>query len=204
MQVVDRAATASTSGSPRASRAAIADESVQPVPWSARVASRGCAKSCNRCPSQSRSTTSSPGGVAALDQHRAGKLCPARARARAGRLEVAAAAARRARSASGRFGVDERRERQQRVAQRARPRRRASSGSPLLATITGSTTIGTAGAAWAASRSATTATAAPASASMPILTASTPMSSSTASICARDELGRHRQDAAHSEACSAR
>ncbi len=58
--------------------------------------------------------------------------------------------------------------------------------SPLVATITGSST--TRARRWRSIAAATTSTTA-GSCSMPILTASTPMSSTTASICMRRKAG---------------
>ena len=111
------APVASRSGWPSARYAAMAEANVQPVPCVFVVWMRGVANSMNRSPSNSRSTSSSPLAVAALDDRpprRRARGCGAPPRARRHGEAIRPPAST---SASGMFGVTT-----QRAAAAARPR----------------------------------------------------------------------------------
>ena len=132
-------ATACGSGRPRASRAVIAEESVQPVPWVWRVRSpRGLE------PARARRRQQQVGAlvtaeVATLQQHAAGAEAQQPGRHR-GHLERSAAggSAQQGRGL-GQVGRDQAGQRHE-PSRSARRRRRCSSRSPPLATMTGSST----------------------------------------------------------------
>ncbi len=163
----------------------MADDSVQPVPWVLRVAMRGTASRVTDAPSNRKSVLTAPVPWPPLIST---ALAPsARIRSACACISVSSAAisVSSKAAASGRLGVTT----------RARPRssRRsvaiasgASSLSPEVATITGSSTtfVG-----FQRSSPAATASITPARASMPIFTAPTARSENTASICAVTKAG---------------
>ncbi len=103
-----RRARRSRRSRPLASPAAIADDSVQPVPCVLWVAMRGGGEPRPRRPSStSRSTLSGAAAVAALDQHRLRRRARAAARACAciSRFVARRCGASSSAAASGRFGV---------------------------------------------------------------------------------------------------
>ena len=103
-------------------------------------------------------------------------------------------------SASGMFGVTTRARRSS-VARTACTASSSSRRSPLLATITGSTTrLGSS----SASTDAATASTMAEVASMPVFTASQPMSLTTASICAVTNSAGTRCTPETADACSGR
>ena len=177
-------ATASTTGSPWARRAQMAAERTHPAPWLSRARIRGRRNSWSSPPQKRRSTTSSssPGRCPPLRSTAGPSFPSARAASRASSRSRMGLPART--PASGTLGVI--------TAARgmSSSRRRATalsarSRAPDLATITGSTTRGNR--CSAALRA--TAPTIPSLASIPVLAASTPMSSTTASICSATKSG---------------
>ncbi len=152
---------------------------VHPVPCVLRVSTRGPTNSVNRPFSNNRSTTSGPSRcppftTTAPGFHSAMRRAASRMSSRV-RTAMPAST-----SASGMFGVTTRASRSS-VVFSACAASWSSNWSPLLATITGSTTrLGRSSDSIAAATTSTMAEVA----SMPVLTASQPMSAATASICA--------------------
>ena len=178
---------------PLARPAAIADDSVQPVPWVLRVAMRGAAKRAigvARRPADRRSPGRSPWPPLISTALRAEREQPLRLRAHLG--FVCASGASSSAAASGRFGVitsargirDRARARRSRRARAAG--RRRSRPSPDRAPCSS--------ALWRSSPAATASMAADCD-SMPIFTAPTSRSENTASICAAMKSRRHVVDA---------
>ena len=172
--------TASRSPTPCASRAVMAAESVQPVPCVLRVSTFGRTKRSMPVASHRMSTASSPlpcpplRSTAWHPSARSAWACAATSAS----LVASLASSRRA--ASGRLGVI-RRACGNSSRFSASTASASSRTSPLVATITGSTTSGRRGPS--RSRRATASTM-PALASIPVLMAPTARSHSTASICA--------------------
>ena len=167
------------SSQPTARLAAIADDSVQPVPCVCAVSMRGIRTSKVSCAVHATSTDSGPARCPPLTSTTRGPSFrirwPAARMSSTERIVISANT-----SASGRLGVTmcERGRSSLRMAATASA---SSRRSPPLATMTGSTT--TSGRSSSAIAAATASTMA-AVASMPTLTASAPMSPATASICA--------------------
>ena len=157
----------------------MAEASVQPVPWVLRLTMRASSKRSNLPSWNSRSTTRSPSRWPPFIS-----TAPAPSAARRSAARFMSASTRTGKptstSASGRLGVM-RAAIGRSVSRSAASASVSSSRCPPLATITGSTTSGTP-AAYRAMPAATTAITS-ALCSMPVFTASAPMSLSTTSIC---------------------
>ncbi len=188
-------AAASGTSRPRARYDASAEARVQPVPWVCRLSSAGSAEQCSCVPSVRRSTAS-PGRWPPLTRtHRGPRSSSAAA---AGALLVSIVDLRRRRAAPPRpgSGVTTVASGQQRVAYRV-DRLRGQQRVAVLATRRpGSTTTGSAGGCRAARRRRPPS---PRTQSIPVFTASTPMSSTTLRNCARTASARQLPDALHAE-----
>src|SRR3954469_10240069 len=176
-EAIARAARAASSGAwPSARCAARALEWVQPDPWAAPSRWRGPVSSSSVSPSKKTSTTSSRCPPVTTTA-RGPRACSARASAAPSPSPSGRSASTRA---SGRLGVIT--EASGSTNPGSAPRASSSSSTaPDSATITGSTTIGVPRSrSPSASRTARTVSAVP---SMPIFTASTPMSPTTWRTC---------------------